>query len=184
MRNIMNGEGPMNVWNGIRAILGVVATVVVVGGCSDVAASDGPAPAPAEAGVAVGSGQSGGGVMTVYLTPTCGCCGAWVEHMEEEGFTVETVYQNDLSEIRRKHRLPPNLTSCHMGIVDGFAVEGHVPAATVRRMLADRPEILGIAAPGMPIGSPGMEHPDGLRQPYDIIAYDANGRLSIFEEIR
>src|SRR5690606_22054295 len=99
--------------------------------------------------------------VTVYATPTCGCCGAWMEHLRANGFTVNVVYQDDLTAIRQEHKVPAELTSCHLGVVDGFAVEGHVPAEVVVRLLKERPEVLGLAVPGMVTGSPGMEHPNG-----------------------
>ncbi|MEX2583914.1 MAG: DUF411 domain-containing protein [Gemmatimonadota bacterium] len=153
---------------GIRAFAALFAVGIVASGCSEVAA-DAPemtAHAPE---------------MTVYATPTCGCCGAWIEHIRESGITVQVVYQDDLSAIRAEHELPRDLMSCHMGVIDGFAVEGHVPADVVQRMLVERPAILGIAAPGMPIGSPGMEHPDGLTQPYEIYSWDESGPKAVYE---
>lgn len=119
--------------------------------------------------------------VTVYATPTCGCCGAWIEHLRENGFHVQVVYQDDLSAIKARHRVPPELASCHMGVIDGFAVEGHVPADVVKRMLIERPAILGIAVPGMPVGSPGMEHPAGLVQPYAVYTFNEHGPGAIYE---
>jgi hypothetical protein len=119
--------------------------------------------------------------MTVYATPTCGCCGAWVDHMRDNGFAVNIVYHDDLTEIRREYQLPWELTSCHLGVVEGYAVEGHVPASVVRRLLSERPEVLGIAVPGMPVGSPGMEHPDGYTTSYEVFTYDASGPLGVYE---
>jgi hypothetical protein len=125
--------------------------------------------------------SAAGTEITVYATPTCGCCGAWMEHMRENGFTVTAVYQDDLTAIREKHKMPRELTSCHIGVVEGFAVEGHVPAPVVRRLLRERPEILGIATPGMPAGSPGMELPDGSTTPYEVYSYDETGPVGVFE---
>jgi hypothetical protein len=119
--------------------------------------------------------------MTVYLTPTCGCCGAGVDHVKEHGFTVNLVYQDDLSDVRRQHGVPPELTSCHMGVVDGFAVEGHVPADVVHRLLRERPSVLGIAVPGMPAGSPGMELPNGRVDRYGVYTFDSNGPGQLYE---
>lgn len=150
----------------VRSLVGLIALGVIGGACSNADAA--------------GTETE----MTVYATPTCGCCGGWVDHMRENGFTVRVVYQDDLSDVRERHRLPAELVSCHMGVVQGFAVEGHVPASVVHRLLAERPEVLGIAAPGMPAGSPGMEMPDGFVQPYDVISYDAGGRLRVFQSIR
>lgn len=120
-------------------------------------------------------------VMIVYATPSCGCCNGWVEHMRESGFEVRVVHQDDLSAIRDEHHVPAALRSCHIGIVDGYAVEGHVPADAVRRLLAQRPQVLGIAVPGMPAGSPGMEQPNGYREPYEVYTFDASGPKAVFE---
>ena len=122
-----------------------------------------------------------GPTITVYATPTCGCCKGWMEHMREHGFTVETVYQNDLSAIRREHGVPSQVTSCHMGVVNGYVVEGHVPADVVSRMLAERPNFTGIGVPGMPAGSPGMEMPNGMTQPYEVYSFDATGPKAVYE---
>jgi hypothetical protein len=119
--------------------------------------------------------------MIVYATPSCGCCNGWVEHMRDNGFQVSVVHQDDLSAVREQHHVPAALRSCHVGIVDGFAVEGHVPADAVRRLLAQRPAVLGIAVPGMPAGSPGMEQPNGYTEPYEIYTFDASGPKAIFE---
>jgi len=150
----------MNVRNKLRALLFVGGTLVATA-CADAEASNTE--------------------MTVYATPTCGCCGGWVEHMRENGFTVTVVHRDDLSSIRTEHKLPPELTSCHMGVVQGFAVEGHVPAEVVHRLLRERPAILGIAAPGMPLGSPGMEMPDGQVDSYEIFSYDESGTVGVYE---
>lgn len=119
--------------------------------------------------------------MVVYATPTCGCCEGWMEHLREHGFTVRVVHQNDLSAIHAQHRVPGALASCHLGVVDGYVVGGHVPADAVRRLLAERPEVLGIAVPGMPAGSPGMEQPNGYVEPYEIYTFDEAGPRAVFE---
>lgn len=119
--------------------------------------------------------------VVVYATPTCGCCNGWVEHLRENGFAVRVIHQDDLSSIRQQHHVPDALRSCHVGIVEGYAVEGHVPADAIRRFLAQRPEALGIAVPGMPAGSPGMEQPNGYTEPYEIYTFDASGPKAIFD---
>jgi hypothetical protein len=124
-----------------------------------------------------------GPLITVYATPSCGCCKGWMEHMRENGYTVKEVYQDDLTEIRQAHKLPREMTSCHMGIVDGFAIEGHVPASVVNRLLAEKPPVLGVSAPGMPAGSPGMEMEDGSKPPYEVFTWDASGPLAVYELI-
>jgi hypothetical protein len=116
----------------------------------------------------------------VYKTPTCGCCEKWVAHMREAGFPVEVRDMDDTSEERARAGVPIELASCHTAVVDGYAVEGHVPADVVKRMLKERPEIRGIAVAGMPIGSPGMEQP-GINQPYNITGFDREGKLTVFD---
>ena len=120
--------------------------------------------------------------MVVYKTPTCGCCKLWVEHMEEAGFTVKTTDLSDLSEIKERFGVAQNLRSCHTAVVDGYVVEGHVPADIVERMLRDKPDIAGIAVPGMPIGSPGMEVEGRPAQRYNVIAFDKAGVNSVYAQ--
>jgi len=95
--------------------------------------------------------------MTVYKSPWCGCCAAWVEHVRENGFTVSVVELEDLDPVKRHHHIPGNLQSCHTAEIDGYVIEGHVPAVDIRRLLKERPKARGLAVPGMPVGSPGME---------------------------
>lgn len=119
--------------------------------------------------------------MVVYKTPTCGCCKSWVEHVQAAGFQVEVHDMPDVTPVKNEHGLPQHLASCHTALVDGYVVEGHVPADVIRRLLAERPEVAGIAVPGMPAGSPGMEVPGGRTDPYDVIAFARNGTVSVFE---
>jgi hypothetical protein len=118
--------------------------------------------------------------VTVYKTPTCGCCAQWVEHLRASGFAVQTTDLADLGKLKASHRVPPQVQSCHTALVDGYVIEGHVPAADVWRLLKERPGVAGLAVPGMPIGSPGMEVPGMKVQPYDVIAFDAEGRTKVF----
>jgi hypothetical protein len=117
--------------------------------------------------------------MVVYKTPTCGCCGKWVEHMRANGFDVKVNEVQSTAEYRKKYGVPERLASCHTGIVNGYTVEGHVPAADVQKLLKQRPKAKGIAVPGMPIGSPGMEQGPG-RQAYSVILFDEQGSLTQF----
>ena len=119
----------------------------------------------------------------VYKTPTCGCCGKWVKHLEEAGFSVQTRNMDDLSGLKEMHHLTPNISSCHTAIVDGYVVEGHVPAEVIFRLLKERPDVAGIAVPGMPAGSPGMEIPSGYVQPYEVLAFDEDGSTAVFARI-
>ena len=102
----------------------------------------------------------------------------WVAHLEEHGFTVKATDVPNINRVKEIVGVPERVTACHTAIVDGYVVEGHVPAEDVRRLLADRPQIQGIAVPGMPLGSPGMEGPNP--QPYDVIAFDEDGELTRF----
>ena len=106
----------------------------------------------------------------------------WVSHLRENGFTVKTTDVPNMNKIKSDMGVPIRLGSCHTAIVDGYVVEGHVPANDIKRMLEERPDFKGISVPGMPIGSPGMEGPNP--QPYDVIAFDADGSLTRFASHR
>jgi hypothetical protein len=121
-----------------------------------------------------------GVTVDVFKTPTCGCCSKWVDHMRAAGFTVRTTDLNDVSEVKARHGVPPQLESCHTATVGGYVVEGHMPASDVRRLLKERPKVVGIAVPGMPAGSPGMEVPGGRVQPYSVVSFDKAGKIQIF----
>src|SRR6266853_4039480 len=101
--------------------------------------------------------QSSGPLVTVFKTPSCGCCGKWVEHLKANGFTVKVQEVNDTSAYERQYRVPRSMVSCHNAVVNGYTIEGHVPAAEIKRLLSERPKVVGLAVPGMPVGSPGME---------------------------
>ena len=115
----------------------------------------------------------------VVKTPTCGCCHLWVEHLRAEGFEVNAVDVEDVTPTARRLGVPDQLRSCHTGEIGGYAVEGHVPAADIRRLLAERPDAAGIAVPGMPLGSPGMEQ-GSMRQAYQTLLFTRDGRVSVF----
>lgn len=115
----------------------------------------------------------------VYKNPSCECCGNWVKHLEAAGFTVTVKEVDDTSEMRKRLGLPEEFGGCHTATVAGFVLEGHVPAADVTRLLATRPIALGLAVPGMPVGSPGMEVGDRV-DPYDVLLIDRAGRASVF----
>ena len=118
--------------------------------------------------------------VTVYRSPTCGCCKLWSEHMEAAGFEMDDRVTEEIGAVKRRYGVRAELESCHTAVVDGYVIEGHVPAPDVRRLLAERPEIRGLAAPGMPMGSPGMEMAE-RHDPYAVIAFSAEG-YSIFAE--
>ncbi len=100
--------------------------------------------------------------------------------MVENGFNVEEIPVDDAYTIKLQYQIPPALYSCHTAIVDGYVIEGHVPAAEITRLLAERPDVLGLAVPGMPLGSPGMEAPGGQVQPYDVHTFDQNGVTAVY----
>ena len=117
--------------------------------------------------------------MTVYKSPTCGCCAKWVEHMKKAGFDLAVTDTDNVSLIKAEHKVPSNLAACHTAIVNGYVVEGHVPEDVIRKMLAEKPKISGIAVPGMPMGAPGMET-EGVPQSYDVMAFDATGATRVY----
>jgi hypothetical protein len=140
-----------------------------------------PAGAPASQAGQAAAPEKGPPVrMVVYKTPSCGCCKSWVEHVQQAGFDVEVHDMPDVSSVKTEHGLPQHLASCHTAIVDGYVIEGHVPADVIRRLLAERPQVAGIAVPGMPSGSPGMEM-GGRKDAYDIVAFARDGSISVYE---
>ncbi len=123
---------------------------------------------------------SGLPAILVHKHESCGCCGVWVEHMREAGFTVEVNDVEDMGPVKSRLGIPYGMGSCHTAEVAGYFIEGHVPAEDVKRLLDERPDARGLALPGMPLGSPGMEHPDGLRQPYTVSLIDPEGKAEAF----
>ncbi|MFO7764164.1 MAG: DUF411 domain-containing protein [Wenzhouxiangellaceae bacterium] len=117
--------------------------------------------------------------LVVHHDPNCGCCGKWIEHMERNGFAVEAILETDMNAVKRELGVPENLPSCHTATIDGYVIEGHVPAADVQKLLADRPDAKGLSVPGMPLGSPGMEY-NNQRQAYDVVLFDDSGNMSVF----
>lgn len=117
--------------------------------------------------------------VVMYKDPNCGCCGKWAEHMRSHGFKVREIATRDMGTVKREAGLPAELGSCHTAKVGGYIVEGHVPAADVRRMLDERPKIVGISTPGMPMGSPGMEGPYPPDR-YEVVSFDRKGGVEVF----
>jgi hypothetical protein len=112
----------------------------------------------------------------VHKDPNCSCCSGWVRHLKDAGFAVTVEATADLQPVRKRLSVPADLAACHTAEVDGYVLEGHVPAAAVRRLLEQRPTAIGLAVPGMPAGSPGME--GGTPQRYDVVLFGAGGRQS------
>lgn len=131
----------------------------------------GPAPGPSQIPI------------TVYKTPNCGCCTLWAEHMQEHGFTVEVKSVSETQTLRSQLGIPDQLASCHTAMVGDYWVEGHVPADLISRLLAEKPNnIEGIAAPGMPLGSPGMEAPNASA--YTVVTLDDRGEVEVYETVQ
>lgn len=116
--------------------------------------------------------------VTVYKSPTCGCCGDWVSYLRDEGFSVNVQDRVNLRPVKQELGVPEDLASCHTATVGNYVVEGHVPAEQVKRLLAETPDLTGIAVPGMPIGSPGMERGNRV-QPYSVIGFTAAGDTTV-----
>lgn len=117
--------------------------------------------------------------VTVYKDPNCGCCGKWAEHLRLHGFQVKEIPTAQMDRVKREARVPAALASCHTAKVGGYVVEGHVPATDVKRLLAVKPQIAGISAPGMPQGSPGMEGPFTPDR-YEVVSFDGHGNTTTF----
>jgi hypothetical protein len=122
--------------------------------------------------------------MVVHKSPTCGCCGLWVEHMQKAGFHVEVIETDDLAPVKERLGVPYGKGSCHTAEVGGYVIEGHVPAEDVLRLLAERPKARGLVLPGMPLGSPGMEMPDGRVQAYTVELVAEDGSTSAFRHVK
>jgi hypothetical protein len=119
-------------------------------------------------------------VIEVYKSPQCGCCGAWVSHLRTQGFRVKVHEVLDTTTVREMHRVPAALGSCHTATVSGYTIEGHVPAADIQRLLKDKPAVAGLAVPGMPAGSPGME--SASPQAFQTLAFSKEGDTQVFSE--
>ena len=142
----------------------VVVAALLAGGCSRA-----PETAPDPALHAV-----------VYKTESCGCCGAWVTHLEDAGFAVEVHNVDNLGPTKERVGVPVAMGSCHTAEVGGYFVEGHVPADDIKRLLRERPSAKGLTVPAMPVGSPGMEVPSGHVDPYDVFLVASDGSTSVF----
>lgn len=128
--------------------------------------------------------MAGGIELQVHKTATCGCCGAWIDHIEERGFTAQVLNHQELGKVKAKYRIPPRYQSCHTAISpDGYVFEGHIPARIIHRFLQEKPaDMLGLTVPGMPVGSPGMEYEE-LFNPYQVLALKTDGTVEVYAEI-
>lgn len=121
-------------------------------------------------------------LVAVHKSPSCGCCSAWVEHIQQAGYPVEVIAEEDLNPLKLALGVPAGKGSCHTAIVEGYFIEGHVPAKDIERLLMERPEARGLTVPDMPVGSPGMEVPSGEVQPYTVYLVNVDGSTTPFSE--
>jgi hypothetical protein len=148
----------------------VVAAVLILGVITGVAALVAQSPAPS--------------TIAVVRDPGCACCLKWVAHLEQASFKTMVTESADMPALKDSKGVPPAARSCHTATVDGYVIEGHVPADDIKRLLRERPSIAGLAVPGMPAGSPGMETASGKTTPYDVLAFDKAGKVSVFASHR
>lgn len=119
--------------------------------------------------------------MVVYRSPSCSCCKKWVDHLKQNNFNIQDIVTDDVQAIKDKYGVPKEMASCHTAIVDGYVVEGHVPADDIVALLKTKPKVLGISVPGMPKGTPGMEM-GGTKDPYEVISFDRSKRFAVFSK--
>lgn len=124
------------------------------------------------------SAQAEATEITVYKSPTCGCCNGWIDHLKAAGFSVAAHNRDDMAEIKHERGVPKALGSCHTAEVEGYVIEGHVPPGDIQRLLQTKPKVAGLAVPGMPIGSPGMEGPNP--ETYEVLEFKENGESAVF----
>ncbi len=117
--------------------------------------------------------------IVVYKNPECGCCTRWVRYLEEKNYNVTIEHTRDIFEVKKRLGVPEKLAACHTAVIDGYVIEGHITHRDIKRLLLFRPEVTGIAVPGMPIGTPGMEQ-GNTKQPYDVISFDKKGNTGVF----
>jgi hypothetical protein len=174
----------------LRAALALLSGTSLLAACQakDAAPALAGAPATVDPHAAhkepAPSGMSTVAFIEVWKTPTCGCCKLWVEHLEKEGLTVKANDVPQTAPIRTKLGIPDDLGSCHTGLIAGFAVEGHVPAREIKRLLSEpeslRQQVIGLSVPGMPIGSPGMEM-GSKRDKFDVVLVLKNGSRRVYQ---
>lgn len=165
-------------------LLLLAGTVLLTSACS--AASPAPAeqtaasaPAPTQAAAPASKRLP---LVKVHKDPNCGCCTGWAQHMQAAGFPVEIHDTGDMAAVKQRLGIGEGMYSCHTSEIDGYVVEGHVPVADIHKLLAERPKARGLVLPGMPVGSPGMESPDGYRQPFTVGLLAEDGSITPFSQ--
>jgi hypothetical protein len=123
--------------------------------------------------------ENGSVEVIVHRSPTCSCCGKWVEHLKQNNFTVKDIVSEDVQSVKTKYGVPKEMASCHTAIVNGYVVEGHVPATDIKMLLKNKPKIVGISVAGMPKGTPGMEM-GGKKDAYQVMSFDTENQIKVF----
>ncbi|GGK06393.1 DUF411 domain-containing protein [Luteimonas terricola] len=159
-------------------LLGCLAAVAACSAGNGAPAAASVAQAPAHSPVPATDDEAS--LLVVHKHPSCGCCVAWIDHMREAGFAVQVHDHEDMGPIKQRAGVPYAKGSCHTAEIDGYFVEGHVPATDVKRLLAERPDARGLTVPGMPAGSPGMEVPDGTVHPYAVELVGHDGSTAVY----
>ena len=166
----------MNI-NRVRSL----SLLAIMAGLSACAPTTG-APVAVVAAVEQSAEVHGLPVALVHKSPTCGCCGLWVDHLKEAGFQVEVRNSEDVMPVKQRLGVPYGKGSCHTAEIAGYFIEGHVPAEDIKRLLAEKPDAKGLVLPGMPMGSPGMEGPEGTARPYTVELVGRDGTTSSFSQ--
>ena len=158
-----------------------LSLLAIMAGLSACAPTTG-APVAVVAAVEQSAEVHGLPVALVHKSPTCGCCGLWVDHLKEAGFQVEVRNSEDVTPVKQRLGVPYGKGSCHTAEIAGYFIEGHVPAEDIKRLLAEKPDAKGLVLPGMPMGSPGMEGPEGTARPYTVELVGRDGTTSPFSQ--
>lgn len=119
--------------------------------------------------------------VTVYRSPDCSCCGGWINHLKAQGFEIKDFPTPDIEAVKQKYNVPDNLASCHTALVNGYVIEGHVPAQDIKRLLQEKPNSLGLSVPQMPVGTPGMEM-GNQKDPFTVFSFDNKSRVAVFNK--
>ncbi|MCC5625910.1 DUF411 domain-containing protein [Nostoc sp. CHAB 5715] len=118
---------------------------------------------------------------TVYHSPDCNCCGGWIDHLKAQGFQITDFSTRDIETVKQKYNVPDNLSSCHTAIVNGYVIEGHVPADDIKRLLQEKPNVVGLSVPQMPVGTPGMEM-GNRKDPFSVLSFDRKDSVAVFNQ--
>jgi hypothetical protein len=173
MANEASNQGSIPISENKMKLNRSILFLLAVGWCGIVNAESAWDQASAESVVAT--------EITVHRSPSCGCCGIWLDHLKKQGFVVNDIKTQDVNLVKQQYGVGAGLASCHTALVEGYVIEGHVPAADIRKMLAEKPNIVGLSVPGMPQGTPGMEM-SGRKQPFAVISFDKNGNQENYTE--